>query len=124
MTQYYGYGGAYLYKRPKRWRKGDAPLPRRARLINGALLRSQRRWDRYTEKVRLEGLPWEMSKKTQEWRLVIQNGRLVRGLRRLPEYVPERNERLAEDRSNPLSLSKMWIPKGSVRRETSGSFGE
>lgn len=52
-----------------------------------ALRRARRRWDAYAAIVRKDKLPWEKSRKTLEWRLILQNGRTLRWLRkvRIPE---------------------------------------
>lgn len=87
-------------------------LSRRSRLISMALLRSNRRWDTYADKVRIEELPWEESKKTLEWRSVIQNGRLVRGLMKLKENTKERRDRLArndQDRDHTPYVSSLRV---------------
>jgi hypothetical protein len=94
-------------------------------VINKALLRAVRRWDTYAAKVRKYELNGEKSEETREWRLILQNGKLIDSLRRLPSNVKERKDRLAEDGHDPLQLSKVFIPR-RVRptKPTSDSFGE
>jgi hypothetical protein len=67
--------------------------PRRDRLIYKAIRRSNRRWDLYAALVKSGQLQWEVSSKTREWRLVLENGKLLEKFRKL-EYMLERRERL------------------------------
>lgn len=101
----------------------DENAPRRARLINKALQRSARRWDLYGQVVKENEMPWEKSKKTQEWRLVIQNGRLVRGLRKLGE-VEERHDRLRKIRDSEVPMSKLWLHKRDLSERRDSGIGE
>lgn len=99
--------------------EGLGPASRRARMISKALLRAQRRWDAYGLIVSLNQLPWEKSKKTPEWRLIIQNGRLLRGLRNLPINIRERRERLndAQSGDRKVPMYAMQFRKGDARSE-------
>jgi hypothetical protein len=65
-------------------------------------------------------MPWEESKRTQEWRLVIQNGRLVRGLRKL-EFVEERKDRLDRRNTHSEQMPEVWVHSDAQRSDT---FGE
>ena len=94
--------------------EGIGPSSRRARLISKALLRAQRRWDAYGLIVSLNSMPWEESKKTKEWRLIIQNGRLLRGIRKLSIYTPERGQAVDDEaiqRRRKVSVSYMQPPR-------------
>lgn len=91
-------------------------LPRRDRVISKALHRAVRRWDTYAGVVRAGELDGDASAKTPEWRLIVQNGRLLKRLRGLDDYVMERSERLATPGSDPIQLPTLplhrRVPKG------------
>lgn len=99
-------------------------LSRRSRMISMALLRSNRRWDTYADKVRIEELPWEESKDTEEWRFVTQNGKLIQSLRRLSESTKERHERLRSIRDSEVPVSQLWIHKGDLSSRRDSGIGE
>lgn len=100
-------------------------LSRRDRVITKALLRAVRRWDTYAARVRKYELTGQESEKTHEWRLILQNGRLIDGLRRLPRNVKERRDRLAENGHGSLFLPEVPFHAGiRPTKPTSDSFGE
>jgi hypothetical protein len=112
----------HLRKVPRRPR-GSGPPSRRARVIHKALLRADRRWDTYAAKVRKYSLPWEKSKKTKEWRLIVQNSRLIRRLRKMPKMV-ERSVRLARLRDSQTEVPTVQLYQRAARGRSDSFVGE
>lgn len=105
--------------RLRRGGKWAGPLSRRGRMIHAALLRSSRRWDTYAARVVAEELDGEASAKTHEWRLILQNGRLLRRIRGLSEDTIERSVRVTYG-LDPLHLPTLPIREGVRKQESSG----
>lgn len=103
--------------------KVNEKAPRRDRVISKALLRAVRRWDLYADRVKSEKLDGRASSKTIEWSLILENGRLIRNLRRM-DYIPERSERLESSNGSPTSVSKMPVRHGAFSDRRRDDFGE